>query len=62
MPVGHAVIPFSCPEYGHDLRADVRFAGPALEVVGAGEQQVRRVWASVGSFHVCLGSHPGVFE
>ena len=24
------------------------------EVVGAGEQQVRHVWASVGSFHVCL--------
>jgi hypothetical protein len=24
------------------------------EVVGAGQQQVRHVWASVGSFHVCL--------
>jgi hypothetical protein len=24
------------------------------EVVGAGRQQVRHVWASVGSFHVCL--------
>lgn len=24
------------------------------EVVGAGEQQVRHVWAGVGSFHVCL--------
>ena len=23
-------------------------------VVGAGDQQVRRVWASVGAFHVCL--------
>lgn len=26
------------------------------EVVGAGQQQVRHVWASVGSFHVCLWS------
>jgi len=26
----------------------------AKEVVGAGQQQVRHVWASVGSFHVCL--------
>jgi hypothetical protein len=24
------------------------------EIVGAGQQQVRHVWASVGSFHVCL--------
>jgi hypothetical protein len=24
------------------------------EVVGAGQQQLRHVWASVGSFHVCL--------
>jgi hypothetical protein len=24
------------------------------EVVGAGQQQVRFVWASVGAFHVCL--------
>jgi hypothetical protein len=24
------------------------------EVVGAGQQQVRHVWASVGSFHLCL--------
>lgn len=24
------------------------------EVVGAGQQQVRRVWASVGCFHICL--------
>jgi len=24
------------------------------EVVGAGQQQVRHIWASVGSFHVCL--------
>ncbi|MBN9119496.1 MAG: transposase [Planctomycetes bacterium] len=24
------------------------------EVVGAGQQQVRHVWASVGSFHICL--------
>ena len=24
------------------------------EVVGAGQQQVRFVWASVGSFHLCL--------
>jgi DDE superfamily endonuclease len=24
------------------------------EVVGAGQQQVRHVWASVGSFHMCL--------
>jgi len=24
------------------------------EIVGAGEQQVRHVWASVGSFHMCL--------
>lgn len=24
------------------------------EVVGAGQQQVRHVWASVGSLHVCL--------
>jgi hypothetical protein len=24
------------------------------EVVGAGQQQVRHVWASIGSFHVCL--------
>ena len=26
----------------------------AKEVVGAGQQQVRFVWASVGSFHLCL--------
>jgi hypothetical protein len=26
----------------------------AKEVVGAGQQQVRHVWASVGSFHLCL--------
>lgn len=26
------------------------------EVVGAGQQQVRHVWASVGSFHLCLWS------
>ena len=24
------------------------------EIVGAGDQQFRRVWASVGAFHVCL--------
>ena len=24
------------------------------EVVGAGQQQVRLVWASIGAFHVCL--------
>ena len=24
------------------------------EIVGAGQQQVRHVWASVGAFHVCL--------
>ena len=24
------------------------------EIVGAGQQQVRHVWASVGSFHICL--------
>ena len=24
------------------------------EVVGAGRQQVRRLWANVGAFHVCL--------
>jgi hypothetical protein len=24
------------------------------EVVGAGQQQVRHAWASVGSFHICL--------
>jgi hypothetical protein len=24
------------------------------EVVGAGQQQVRFVWASIGAFHVCL--------
>jgi hypothetical protein len=24
------------------------------EVVGAGQQQARRMWASVGAFHVCL--------
>jgi hypothetical protein len=24
------------------------------QVVGAGEQQVRHVWASVGAFHLCL--------
>src|SRR5512142_1564513 len=27
------------------------------EVVGAGQQQVRFVWASVGSFHVCLWTY-----
>lgn len=27
------------------------------EVVGAGQQQVRFVWANVGSFHLCLWSH-----
>jgi hypothetical protein len=27
------------------------------EVVGAGQQQVRRVWASVGAFHVCLWTY-----
>src|SRR5512135_2110560 len=26
------------------------------EVVGAGQQQVRFVWANVGAFHVCLGT------
>jgi hypothetical protein len=27
------------------------------EVVGAGRQQVRRVWASVGAFHLCLWTY-----
>ena len=28
------------------------------EVVGAGQQQVRQVWASGGSFPICLGTFP----
>jgi hypothetical protein len=27
------------------------------EGVGAGQQQVRFVWASIGAFHVCLGTY-----
>jgi hypothetical protein len=26
------------------------------EIVGAGQQQVRFIWASVGAFHICLWS------
>ena len=38
---------------GRPVRLETTFRD-CKEVVGAGQQQVRFVWASVGAFHVCL--------
>ena len=38
-------------DYGQSIETAFR---DCKEVVGAGQQQVRFVWASVGAFHLCL--------
>ena len=38
---------------GRSVRLEITFRD-CKEVVGAGQQQVRFIWANVGAFHVCL--------
>jgi hypothetical protein len=38
-------------DYGQAIETAFR---DCKEIVGAGQQQVRFVWASIGAFHVCL--------
>ena len=38
---------------GRSVRLEITFRD-CKEVVGAGQQQVRFVWANVGAFHICL--------
>jgi hypothetical protein len=39
--------------YGQDIEITFR---ECKQVVGAGQQQVRFIWANVGAFHICLGT------